>query len=89
MKVIILLTCMTVLSIGCATYPTTPRTYEGAGAGAILGGIAGGLIHGWEGAVIGGVLGAEAGATIAEIATHAAREAVLYDRPVEYIEPCS
>ena len=79
---VILVSSIMVLLIGC--YPTTPRTYQGAGAGAVLGGIAGGLISGWKGAVIGGILGAVAGATITEIAAHAAREAVLYNRPVEY-----
>ena len=79
-----ILAMIMVAVIGCAVYPTTPRTYEGAGAGAVLGGVAGGFIGGWRGAVIGGVLGAVAGATIAEISAHAAREAAIYDRPVEY-----
>jgi len=85
MKIIsIFLVSLFLAVTGCATYPTTPRTYEGAGTGAIIGGIAGGLLKGWKGAVVGGVLGAVAGATITEISTHAAREAAMYNRPVEY-----
>ncbi len=86
MKSIIVIVCIMVLGMGCAIYPAYPPTPEsqGAGAGAILGGIAGGFIGGWRGAVIGGVLGAVAGATITDITVQAAREAVIYDHPVEY-----
>jgi uncharacterized protein YcfJ len=72
----------------CATMqPTTPRRYEGAGVGAVVGGIAGALLdrhNPWRGGVIGGVLGAVAGGTITEISARAEREAYVSGRPVEY-----
>jgi outer membrane lipoprotein SlyB len=80
----IVLTGLLVMAIGCAPGPGSQRTYEGAGAGAIIGGVAGGLLKGWKGAVIGGALGAVAGATITEISAQAAREAAVNNRPVEY-----
>jgi outer membrane lipoprotein SlyB len=68
--------------MGC----TTPRSYQGAEVGGVLGGIAGALLdrNPWRGGVIGGVLGAVAGATLTEISARAAREAVIYNQPVEY-----
>jgi hypothetical protein len=73
---------------GCAELqPTTPRTYEGAGAGAVLGGVAGALLdrhNPWRGGIVGAALGAVAGATSAELSTRASREAALSQRPVEY-----
>jgi hypothetical protein len=68
--------------MGCAT----PQSYQGAGVGGVLGGIAGALLdrNPWRGGVIGGALGAVAGATLTEISAMAAREAVVYNRPVEY-----
>ncbi len=77
---------------GCAPYQqspmiTTPRTYEGATAGALLGAAAGALIDEkkrWRGAVIGGALGALLGGTITEISARAAREAAMQNRPVVY-----
>jgi hypothetical protein len=72
----------------CATMePTSSRTYEGAGVGAVVGGIAGALLdrhNPWRGGVIGGVLGAVAGGTLTEISARAAREAYVSGRPVEY-----
>ncbi|RMH01212.1 MAG: glycine zipper 2TM domain-containing protein, partial [Aquificota bacterium] len=38
----------------------------------------------WRGAVIGGVLGAVIGGTITEIASRAAKEAAVANKPVEY-----
>ena len=76
-----------VLALISCYYPTTPRTYEGAGAGAVVGGIAGALLDShnpWRGGIIGGMLGAVAGATLTEISARAAREAAISDRPVEY-----
>ncbi|RPJ11408.1 MAG: glycine zipper 2TM domain-containing protein [Deltaproteobacteria bacterium] len=73
------------LLLGC--YATTPRTYEGAGVGALAGGIAGALIdrhNPWRGGIIGGALGAVAGATLTELSARAAREAYASGRPVEY-----
>ncbi|MBI3456214.1 MAG: glycine zipper 2TM domain-containing protein [Candidatus Rokubacteria bacterium] len=66
---------------------TTPRTYQGAGAGAAVGAAAGALIdknNRWRGAVIGGALGAVLGGTLTEISTRAAREAAAENRPVAY-----
>lgn len=66
---------------------TTPRTYQGAGAGAAIGAGAGALIDSnnrWRGAVIGGALGAVLGGTLTEISSRAAREAAAEGRPVTY-----
>lgn len=61
--------------------------YEGAGAGALVGGAAGALLdrkNPWRGGVIGAALGAVFGATIADISTRGSREAYQSGRPVEY-----
>lgn len=91
MKTIIRFLSMVMLIVminSCATVqPTTTRTYEGAGVGTVIGGIAGALLdrhNPWRGGVIGGALGLVAGATLTEISARAAREAVVYNRPVEY-----
>ena len=91
MKTIIRFLSMVMLIVminSCATVqPTTTHTYEGAEVGGILGGIAGALLdrhNPWRGGVIGGVLGLVAGATLTEISARAAREAVVYNQPVEY-----
>lgn len=75
----------------CAVAPdpvvTTPRTYQGAGAGAAVGAGAGALIdqnNRWRGAVIGAALGAVLGGTLTEISTRASREAAQQNRPVTY-----
>src|SRR3990172_3663894 len=73
-----------VMLMGCAT---TPRTYEGAGAGAVIGGVAGALLdrhNPWRGGIIGAAIGAVAGGTLVELSARASREAVLAQRPVEY-----
>ncbi len=83
-----LLLMLIVITSGCATVqPTTNRTYEGAGVGAVLGGLAGALLdrhNPWRGGVIGGVIGAVAGGTLTEISARASREAADQRRPVEY-----
>ena len=88
MKKIALYCLSIVVLVGCATMqPTTPRTYEGAGVGSVIGGIAGALLdqhNPWRGGVIGGALGAVAGASLTEISARAAREAAVSQRPVEY-----
>jgi outer membrane lipoprotein SlyB len=90
-KTISLLSLLVVLFIitsGCVSMqPTTTRTYEGAGVGAVLGGVAGALLdrhNTWRGGVIGGIIGAVAGGTLTEISARASREAVEHRRPVEY-----
>jgi surface antigen len=77
------------LLAACATQPlvTTPRTYQGAGAGAAVGAGAGALIDSnnrWRGAVLGGALGALAGGTLTEISSRASREAAYENRTVAY-----
>jgi hypothetical protein len=76
---------------GCAAGPeplvTTPRTYQGAGAGAAVGAGAGALIdrdNRWRGAVLGAALGAVLGGTLTEISSRAAREAATQNQPVAY-----
>ncbi|MGC8795952.1 MAG: glycine zipper 2TM domain-containing protein [Thermodesulfovibrio sp.] len=61
--------------------------YEGAGAGAVVGGVAGALLdkkNPWRGGVIGAALGAVFGATIADISTRGSKEAYQSGKPVEY-----
>jgi hypothetical protein len=66
----------------CATYH-----YEGAGAGAVVGGIAGALLdrkNPWRGGVVGAALGAVAGATITDISVRGSKEAATTGKTVEY-----
>ncbi|MFQ5914039.1 MAG: glycine zipper 2TM domain-containing protein [Nitrospinota bacterium] len=66
---------------------TSPRSYEGAGAGGALGAAAGALVdknNRWRGAVVGGLLGAAFGGTVTEISARAGREAAHTGRPVAY-----
>ncbi len=68
--------------LGCTQYHA-----QGAGSGALIGGIAGALLdyhNPWRGGIIGGTLGAVAGATITDISLRASREAALSGEPVEY-----
>jgi hypothetical protein len=86
-KFVGILCSFALLTMLLSCYATTPRTYEGAGAGAILGGVAGALIdhrNPWRGGLIGGALGAVAGATFVELSSRGAREAATAGRPVEY-----
>jgi outer membrane lipoprotein SlyB len=78
----ILILVLIVLTFGCTEYHA-----QGAGAGAILGGVAGALLdhkNPWRGGIIGGALGAVAGATITDISMRASREAAATEKPVEY-----
>ncbi len=71
------------LSAGCAT----THHGQGAGAGAVLGGVAGALLDGgnpWRGAVIGAAIGGAAGYTLTDISVRASKEAAASGRPVEY-----
>jgi Glycine zipper 2TM domain len=66
---------------------TTPRTYQRAGAGAVVGAGAGALIdkdNRWRGAGLGGALGDVLGGSITEISSRAARESVAANQPVAY-----
>lgn len=67
---------------GCTQYHA-----QGAGAGAVLGGIAGALLdhrNPWRGGVIGAAIGGVTGATLTDISMRASREAATSGRPVEY-----
>ncbi len=82
-KIVSFLMIVVLMTISaCAKYH-----YEGAGAGAVIGGIAGALLdrkNPWRGGVIGAALGGVAGATITEISVRGSREAATAGRPVEY-----
>lgn len=68
--------------VGCTQYHA-----QGAGAGAVLGGIAGALIdhkNPWRGGVIGAALGGVLGATITDISMRANQEAFRQNSPVAY-----
>jgi hypothetical protein len=77
------------LLTACATSQpivTTPRTYQGAGAGAVGAG-AGALIdkdNRWRGAAHGAALGGVLGGTVTEISSRAARESVAANQPITY-----
>jgi hypothetical protein len=82
-----LIALLLVVSFIGLTYSCTPYHAQGAGTGAVIGGVAGALLdhrNPWRGGVIGGVLGAVAGATIADISVRASHEAARENRPVEY-----
>ncbi len=82
LMVFVLLSVTTVSLSGCAAHH-----YEGAGAGAVIGGIAGALLdrqNPWRGGVIGAALGGVAGATLTDISVRGSREAAISGRPVEY-----
>ncbi len=86
-KIISLLTVMGVLMVVLSGCATTPRTYEGTGAGAVIGGVAGALLdrhNPWRGGIIGGAIGALAGGTFVELSARASRESAMSGRPVEY-----
>jgi hypothetical protein len=75
------------LALMCLTFGCTPYHSQGAGTGAVVGGVAGALLDSrnpWRGGVIGGVLGAVAGATIADISVRASEESYRSRKPVEY-----
>lgn len=75
------------LSLVCIVFGCTQYHAQGAGAGALVGGVAGALIdhkNPWRGGVIGAALGGVAGATLADISVRASREAAAEGRPVEY-----
>ncbi len=79
---LILIVSLLAVTAGCTGYHA-----QGAGTGAVVGGIGGAIIdhrNPWRGGIIGGVLGAIVGATLADISLQASREAALHDRPVEY-----
>jgi outer membrane lipoprotein SlyB len=83
---IAIITAISLTSTIVACAPTQSN-YEGAGAGAVIGGVAGALIdrsNPWRGAMIGGALGAVAGASMAEVSKRAANEARSNGRPVSY-----
>jgi outer membrane lipoprotein SlyB len=83
-----------VLMTGCATTSTrttttstNANTKEGAGIGAIVGGVAGALIdkdNPWRGGVIGAAAGALIGGTVGHIRDRAAEEAAAENREVQY-----
>ncbi len=82
----LLVTVLAVTLLGaCAAQPivTTPRTYQGAGAGAAVGAGAGVLIdkdNRWRGAALGAALGG----SLTEMSSRAARESVSTNQPVAY-----
>ena len=75
------------LSLVFIVYGCTQYHAQGAGAGAVVGGVAGALIdhkNPWRGGVIGAALGGVAGATIVDISMRASKEAAAEGKPVEY-----
>ena len=75
------------LSLLCILFGCTQYHAQGAGTGAVLGGVAGALIdhkNPWRGGVIGAAIGGVAGATLTDISMRASREAAAEGRPVEY-----
>ena len=65
----------------------TPYHAQGAGSGALIGGVAGAMLdhkNPWRGGVWGAALGSLFGATLSDISTRASQEVVQYNRPVRY-----
>lgn len=79
-----LLLCLCTISFfGCLS----TQHYEGATAGAIIGGVSGALLdkrNHWRGGAIGAGLGAILGATIVDVASKGSREAYDSGKRVEY-----
>ncbi len=76
-----------IVSLVCMLFSCTQYHAQGAGAGAVIGGIAGALLdhkNPWRGGVIGAALGGVAGATLTDISMRASQEAAAAGRPVEY-----
>ncbi len=81
----LLLSLLMLFTVACGQLQQ--QHYEGAGIGALVGGVAGALLdkkNPWRGGVIGAGLGAVFGATIAEISSKGSKEAYQTGRPVEY-----
>jgi hypothetical protein len=79
---LLIITVLLGFTLGCTQYHA-----QGAGTGAVIGGVAGALLahhNPWRGGVIGGALGAVTGATLADISMRASQEAVDARGPVEY-----
>ena len=85
----LLVTVLAVSLAACAARPvvTTPRSYQGAGAGAVVSAGAGALIdkdNRWRGAAHGAALGGVLGGSLTEISSRAARESANANQPVVY-----
>jgi hypothetical protein len=75
------------LSLVFVVYGCTKYHAQGAGVGAVAGGVAGALIDSknpWRGGVIGAAIGGVAGATLVDISMRASQEAAAEGQPVEY-----
>jgi hypothetical protein len=83
--IVLLMLGVFITTTGCVTLQQ--HHHEGAGMGAVIGGVAGALLdkeNPWRGGVIGATIGGVAGATLADISVRASREAAVSGRPVEY-----
>lgn len=86
MKVLsLVLAALMLFTVACGQLQQ--QHYEGAGLGALVGGIAGALLdkkNSWRGGVIGAGLGVVLGATLADISQKAAKEAAKQNKTVVY-----
>lgn len=86
MKILALIVAVLVIfTVACGQL--SQYHYEGAGIGAVVGGVAGAFLdkkNPWRGGVIGAGLGAVLGATLADISVRGSREAYQSGKPVEY-----
>ncbi|MBE0427974.1 MAG: glycine zipper 2TM domain-containing protein [Nitrospirae bacterium] len=76
-----------ILSLSGVLFGCTQYHAQGAGSGAVLGGITGALLdrkNPWRGGVIGAAIGGATGATLTDISLRASREAAATGRPVVY-----
>ncbi|MCS7163783.1 MAG: glycine zipper 2TM domain-containing protein [Thermodesulfovibrio sp.] len=83
--IVFVLVVLILFTVACAQLQR--QHYEGAAAGAVVGGVAGALLdkkNPWRGGVIGAGLGTVFGATIADISIRGSREAYQTGKPVEY-----
>ncbi len=80
--VILVVACFPLL-FSCTQYHA-----QGAGTGAVIGGIAGAILdhrNPWRGGVIGAALGGAAGATFTDVSMRASQEAAATGNPVAYM----
>lgn len=76
------------VSLFATTFGCTQYHAQGAGAGAVIGGIAGAILdrkNPWRGGVIGAALGGAAGATFTDVSMKASQEAIESGKPVAYM----
>jgi hypothetical protein len=84
---IVAVLAVAVMATGCASTGLSQTGQQGAGIGAVIGGLTGALVdhrNPWRGGVIGAVGGAVVMGTVGELSYRGAREAAQTGQPVQY-----